>query len=400
MASDPLIALELGTSKVRVLVGDIMPDGTLRISNAGESETRGMRKGEVVNYQIALASLREAIESAEQNGDLDIGYLSVVFSGGETQSKLSEAHNSVLNNNGKAGADVTKEDMKRVMAAAASPALPADRKPIHSLPRTYKVDGRPDQNPEGCHARSLTGEALVLHSRINSVDTLRRMVEDDLEIDCDEMYFSALCAAEAVLSEELKNTGVLVIDLGAGTTDFILYQDGVEADAGSISVGGDHIAQDISTGLSISRGQAEELKVKHGSAIIDTMSSNKNIAVPAASGFSGTTVKKAALHTIINARIDETLRLVLERVAGARFGGGVVLVGGGACLDGITDLAQQIFSVPVHLGKVQNVVSLPGSSEGVQYAVAAGCLLLAQKRQAAQPSVGLVPAWLKKMVGK
>jgi cell division protein FtsA len=404
MANDPLIALELGTANVRVLVGDVQPDGTLRISNAGESEARGMRKGEVVDTQAALGSLREAIEKAEQSGDLDIGYLSLIVSGAETEALISEGHISITDVNNRMGAKVTTESMDRIMTAAGARSLPKGRKTLHSLPRTYKVDGRPDRNPEGAYAETLTAEALVLHGKETSIDTLRRMVENDLEIDCAGVYFSALCAAEAVLSDELKSAGVLLIDLGAGTTDYILYQDGLAATAGSLSVGGDHIVHDMTVGLNISRGQAEQIKVKDGSAIIDTMSSNKAITVPVAPGYGSTMIKKAALHTIINARVDEIFRLIRDRVQesgfGMRLGGGVILVGGGACMSGITDLARQVFSVPAHIGKVQKVACLPGSNEGVQYAVSAGCLLLAQKDQAANASDGLIPAWLKRMMRK
>lgn len=404
MANDPLIALEIGTAKVRVLVGDVQPDGTLRIANTGECEARGIRKGEVVDYQAALGSLREAIEKAEQEGDIDIGFLSLVFSGGETNSLINQGHVSVTTPDNQTGASVAAEDMKRAMQIAGRPALSGGREVIHALKRHYLVDSTPDRNPEGRFGHSLTAESLVLHSRSSSLATLRKMIEEDLEIDCDAVYFSAVSAAQAVLTDELKKAGVLLIDLGAGTTDYIVYNDGIPMAAGSVAVGGAHVTHDVSVGLNIARGQAEQIKVQSGSAIIDTMAASKTISVPSTAGFRGTVVKKAALHTIINARVEETFQLVKARLdekgGVSRLGGGVVLVGGGACLPGATDLAHRVFCMPAHIGKVHSTICLPGSSESVQYAATVGCLQLARRQQESRAAVGLVPLWLKNLVRK
>ncbi|MFC1468006.1 cell division protein FtsA [Verrucomicrobiota bacterium] len=404
MANDPLIALEIGTAKVRVLVGDVQQDGTLRIANTGECEARGIRKGEVIDYQAALGSLREAIDKAEQEGDIDIGFLSLVLSGGETESLLNQGHISITNTSNEPGDSISEEDMKRAMKIASKPALSREREVVHALKRNYVVDNVPDRNPEGRFGYNLTAESLILHSRRGSLETLRRMIEDDMEIDCDAMYFSAVSAAQAVLTDELMKAGVLLIDLGAGTSDFIVYQDGAPTVAGSIAVGGDHVTHDISVGLNIARGQAEQIKVKHGSAIIDTMAATKTVSVPSTAGFRGTVVKKAALHTIIHARMEETFQLVKARLdekgIGSRLGGGVVLVGGGACLQGAADLAHRVFCMPAHIGKVNNTICLPGSSESVQYAATVGCLHLAKKRQDERGSIGLVPAWLQNFLRK
>lgn len=402
MANDPLIALEIGTSKVRVLVGDVQPDGTLRIANTGECEARGLRKGEVTDYQAALGSLREAIEKAEHEGDIDIGFVSLVFSGGETESLINQGHVTVTNENNQPGASVAEEDMSYAMQIASQPTLPGDRQVIHALNRNYLVDSIPDRNPAGRFGQSLSAESLILHSRRSSLTTLRKMIEEDLEIDCDGVYFSAVSAAQAVLTDELKKAGVLLIDLGAGTTDYIVYTDGIPVAGGSVAVGGDHVTYDVSVGLNIAQGQAELIKVKEGSAIIDTMAANKTVSVPSTGGFRGTVVKKAALHTIINARVEETLQLVKDRLDDkgvGRLGGGVVLVGGGACLQGITDLAQRVFCMPAHVGKVHSTICLPGTSESVQYASTAGCLQLAKKRQEERATQGVF-TWLKGLMRK
>lgn len=404
MANDPLIALEIGTSKVRVLVGDVLPDGILCIANMSECESRGIRKGEVVDYQAALASLRKAIDKVESEGDIDIGFLSLVLSSGEMESQLNRGRVSITNSNNEPGDSISEEDMQRAMEIASKPALSREREVVHALKRSYVVDNGPDRNPKGRFGHSLVAESLILHSRRSSLNTLRKMIEQDLEIDCDSMCFSAIGAAEAVLTDELKNAGVLLIDLGAGTTDFIVYEDNAPTVAGSISVGGDHVTHDISVGLNVGRPQAEEIKIKHGNAVIDTLVTTKTVSVPSCAGFRGTVVKVSALHTIINARVEETFSLVKARLdearVGTRLGGGVVLVGGGACLLGVADVARSVFCMPAQIGEVHGTMGLPSASQSVQYASTVGCLQLAIKRQSEHAPVGLVPVWLKNIMRK
>ncbi len=377
MAANLLSALEIGTSTIRILIGESNSDGTLSIIKNFECESQGIRKGEIVNYQEAERSIQEALKKVEAESEIDIACLSLVFSCGEPQGFKHSGHISIQDPDDKLGAPVSVSDMQEAMEIAGNPPMPG-QDIVHALPRLYSADSIVDKNPEGRFCHSLGAEALVIHAKNSSIQTFRKMLAS-IDVDVEGVYFSAVCAAKAVLSKEVKESGVLLIDLGAGTTDYIAYQDDLPFAAGSIAVGGVHVTQDISVGLGITRAQAEQVKLKDGSAIIDTMATGRNVAVPTIDRSRGEIVKKAALHTIINARVEETFEIVKRKIEESdpdlRFNGSVVLVGGGAYLPGVYELANKVFGSSARIGKIiENV-----GSDNVKQAAVIGCLMLSNE---------------------
>jgi len=198
-----------------------------------------------------------------------------------------------------------------------------------------------------------------------------------------------------VLTPEQKRAGVVVIDLGGGTTDYIVFNAGLVKLAGSIAVGGDHVTADIASGLNLNRRQAEALKKKSGSALINRLQGDENISIPAESGFSGRVVRAATLHTIINVRMEEIFKLISDKIEqdglSGQLNAGVVLTGGGSAMEGITDLAQQVFNAPCQVGRIYDCVGLSTKQEGARFAAAIGCVRYAASQ--IKPELPVRAAW-------
>jgi cell division protein FtsA len=232
-------------------------------------------------------------------------------------------------------------------------------------------------SPVGMTGEELRLDMLTIHGKRSTIDNFRKIV-DDAPIECSDAVFSGLCSAIAVVSEEQKKAGVLVIDLGGGTTDFVLYYDGFVQTAGSLSVGGEHITNDIAVGLKIPSSQAEYIKLRDGSALTNLMERDHNISIPAQQGFPGKMVRAVTLNTIINARMEEIFSLVKDHVErhcpNVPMSAGVLLAGGGAFLSGARDLGQKVFNVPCSHGKPFDVQGLPSAKDAPRYAAHIGCI--------------------------
>jgi len=207
----------------------------------------------------------------------------------------------------------------------------------------------------------------------------------------------------AVLTTEQKQSGVVVIDCGGGTTDYLVYADNVVAAAGSIGLGGDHITNDIALGFTIPPSRAEVLKKRTGSAVVARSEMDKIITLPPEVGFPGRTISMRALHTVIHARVDETLQLVKKRLVNEghlyRIGAGIVLTGGGTHLKGITEVAHQIFGLPCVIGRPCHVSGMAAVTEGPEYAACCGMIQYGFKTLAEQESGKAIGGWLRRLFG-
>ncbi|MDH3345736.1 MAG: cell division protein FtsA [Kiritimatiellaceae bacterium] len=375
----PLITtLEIGTTTVKVLMGEVREDGGLMIAGVGESASNGVHKGEIIEFESALNAVRRAFEEAESNARRSIGesvYLAA--SGGRIESQLHRAEIPILNEFDEAGGEISSDDIEHVLEVARKAPLASDRTRMHSLQQDFEVDGRGGIiNPEGMLAPDLKVGMLVIHGRSSTIDNLRKLA-NSVPVTCDDAAFSGFCSALAVLNPEQKRAGVVVIDLGGGTTDYVVYQGGLVKLAGSFAVGGDHVTADISTGLGINKQQAEKLKKESGSAMINSMEGERSYSIPAESGFGGRIVRSATLHTIINARMEETLQLVADKIEEAGLSGilsaGVVLTGGASALEGTVDLARQIFNTSAQIGHA-DCVGLSTKKEGARFATVIGAV--------------------------
>jgi len=379
MGLEATAVLEIGTSMVRVLVGEMRDDGTVTVTAIGETQSRGIRKGEIVNRDDAITSVRKAIKAAEENRRKSIHSIMLITSGGQAEAKKTTGIHRVVDPNENRLSELDEDDVGEVIEIARKVSLPESRVKLHTLQQYFQVDDTIDvTSPIGMACEELRVDMLTIHGKRSALDNFRKIV-DDVPIACTDAVFSGLCSAMAVVSEEQKTAGVLVIDIGGGTTDFTLYYHGFVLTAGSFAVGGDHVTNDIAVGLQIPSSQAEYLKQKEGSAITNLMERDHNISIPASSqGFGGKMVRAVTLNTIINARMDEIFTLVKERVdrqcPNVPLSAGVVLTGGGSFLNGARDLGQKVFNVPCVHGKPFDVQGLSTAKEGPLYACHVGAI--------------------------
>jgi cell division protein FtsA len=379
MAHETSAVLEIGTSHIRVLAGELRDDGYVSVVGIGEEESRGIRKGEIVNRDDAIKSVRKAIKKAEDNQRRSIHSVILITSGGEAEAKLSTGIHKLVDPVENRISEIVEEDVAEVVEVARKVALPDNRIKLHTLQQYFQVDDVMHvTDPVRMACEELRVDMLTIHGKRSTVENFRKVVED-APIGCSDALFSGLCAGAAVISDEQKKAGVLVIDIGGGTTDYVLYHDGYIQTAGSLAVGGDHVTNDIAVGLQIPTGQAEQIKKKEGSALTNLMERDHNISIPATSqGFGGRMVRAVTLNTIINARMDEIFTLVKDQIdvrcPNVPLTAGVLLTGGGSFLNGARDLGQKVFNVPCIHGKPFNVNGLPSAKDGPLYASHVGAI--------------------------
>lgn len=378
MSIEATAVLEVGTSTVRVMVGELLSDGSVSVVGMGEADSRGIRKGEIINRDHAISCVRAALKSAEGDLRKSIHSVHLVTAGGGAVSKTSTGVLKLVDPEDNQLSEVTTDDVAEIIEVARRVALPENRIKLHTLQQNFQVDDMVGVNsPLGLAGEELRLDMLTIHGKRSTVDNFRKIV-DDAPIHCSDAVFGGLCSALAVVNDEQKKAGVLVIDIGGGTTDFALYHDGLVQTAASFAVGGEHITNDIAVGLKIPSSQAEYVKLKEGSALTNLMERDHNISIPAQQGFPGKMVRAVTLNTIINARMEEIFTLVKDHVdlrcPNIPLSAGVLLTGGGAFLNGVRDLGQKVFNVPCSHGKPFDVHGLPSAKDAPRYAAHVGCI--------------------------
>ncbi len=404
MALQATAVLEIGTSTVRVMVGEIRNDGVVSVVGIGEADSRGIRKGEIINRDDAITCVRKAIKTAEKDWRKSIHSVILITSGGQAESKKSTGIHRVVDPADNQLTEIDGPDVEDVIEIARKVSLPDNRIRLHTLQQYFQVDDTLNvTSPIGMACEELRIDMLTIHGKRSAVDNFRKLV-DDVPISCTDAAFSGLCASLAVLSEEQKKAGVLVVDIGGGTTDYVLCYDGFVLTAGSFSVGGDHVTNDISIGLQIPLTQAEYIKKKDGCALTNLMERDHNISIPAATqGFGGKMVRAITLNTIINARMEEILTLVKDQVdrecPNIPLSAGVVLTGGGSFLNGARDLGQKVFNVPCMYGKPFDVQGLPTAKEGPLYACHIGAIRYAASLHTVEEKPSIASRLMKTLWG-
>ncbi|MBU4199519.1 MAG: cell division protein FtsA [Verrucomicrobia bacterium] len=368
MAVAPVVALEMGTSKVCALVGEAREDGNIMITGIGLCPSCGVRKGIIVDLEKVASCVRTAIQGAEQSGAVEIRQVNITLSGSHLQSVINPGSVPVFD----AQRGITRDDIEEVMNIAKAIHLPHDVDILHTIPQTYTVDDQGGViNPEGMQGGKLSLDMLILHCSRNQLNNAVKAVQN-VGLEVVDVAFSGLCSALAALTPEQKECGVALIDLGGGTTSYVVYAGGIIATAGVLAVGGDHITNDIAVGFSISLKRAEILKQESGSAIVDASTHFQRISVPQEVGFSACSVAISDLNAVIHARVDETFQMMRHDFDKKRLmrqlGAGLVLTGGGAHLRGVETVAERVFEMPCAMGRPKNFSGVSTVHEGPEYA--------------------------------
>ncbi len=393
MAAPTLVALDIGSSTIRVAVGEPIEDGTVNVFGYSEEPSCGIRKGDVIDFENALTSVKQALHRAEEMANVSIHSVYMLVTGGHVASTVNRGISSIMGPDG----EVTESDIDRVSEAARKVNIEEGRKTIHTVNQYFSID---DQggiiNPLGMEGQSLGLKVLVVHGVTNRIRNMAKIVAT-IPVEIDDSAYSGLCAGLSVLSPEQKESGVLLIDLGGGTTDVLLYAPRYLALAQSLGVGGEHVTNDIAIGLKIPHSQAANLKITRGSAIADHALRGQSLALPASGVFPGQTIKLSNLNMIINARMEETLTMVKhicdrEGLIG-QIGGGVVLTGGGAQMKDICNLTEKIFNMPVSIGRPRNVSGLEIAVDNPAHASITGLLrygAMAELNRSKQSLAGMI----------
>jgi cell division protein FtsA len=377
--SEPIVVgLEIGTSKVCAVVGELSHDGAgVKIVGLGQAPSHGVRKGEIRDVLEVEQCVRRAIASAEDMADVEIR---TVFLG------VTGAHIKGFNNRGvhpvvSADRSITDDDVKDVIKNAKAINLPHENTVLHAIRQHFLVDGQEGiTNPVGLLGARLEVDMHVVHGNLNRIQNSIRLVKG-LQLYVEDVVFNGLASALAVLTNEQKELGALVIDLGGGTTDYAVYADGVIKHTGVLAVGGDHVTHDIAAGLKVSMSRAERLKLEYGGAFVDEDTRGRVITLPNEHGFSGTAINLENLRRIMNLRLEETLSLVQQDIETAallpHLRAGVFLCGGGARVPGLTQLAEQIFGLPVNLGHTSSISGLKSTLDQPEFAAPIGLVKFA-----------------------
>lgn len=363
-----LVGLDIGTTKICAIVGQLTETG-IDIIGIGTRPSTGLRKGAVINIDSTVEGIQRAIEEAELMAGCEIGSAFVGVAGNHVRSFNSSGVVSVKNR------EVDANDVERVIDAAKAIAIPADRQVIHLIPQDYIIDGQDGvKEPIGMNGVRLEGKIHIITASTSSTQNLIKCA-NRAGINVSELVLEPIASAEAVLSEDEKELGVAVVDIGGGTSDICIFVAGALVHTGVINIGGNHITNDIAVGLRTPQTEAEKIKVRHGSCMKDLVAPEETIEVPGVGGRQPRIVSRKLLAEIIEPRAEEMFQLIkaeLEKTGYTELiGSGVVLTGGCSLLEGMPELAEMVFDMPVKrgfplgMGGMRDIVNSPKFATGV-----------------------------------
>lgn len=385
-----IVGLEIGTTKVAAVVGEVTEAGGVNVTGIGQCPSRGVRKGEVVNADLAAEDVRNAIVEAEKSANVEIASVYLSVTGG---------HLTSLNTHGVFTAtsddhEISPPDVTEVLANAKVFSRPSENTVLHAIRQHFTLNGQAGiTDPVGMLGGKLELDMHVVHGVTTRLQNPVRVVKG-LNLEVEELVFSGLASSLALLDNEQKQMGVLVVDFGAGTTEYVVYADGVIKHTGILAVGGDHVTNDLSYGLrKVSPARAEQLKREHGAATIEG-AAGQTLTLTSENGFDDRRVNLEHLRRIMVARLEETFQLIDDDIGEQGFHeqlrAGVCLCGGGARIRGIDQLAESVFGLPTTLGRANAVGGLRSATDDPELATAVGLVKYGAIRQKAQPRGGLV----------
>ena len=372
---DPIIVgLEIGTSKVCAVVAEMEQNGMATIIGVGQHSSKGVRKGEIVDPRQVSDDLRNAIVEAEQMADVEVRSVFL----GVTGNHLRGFNNRGLHPVVSADREITEDDVEDVMKNSKAINLPHDNHALHVVRQHFAVDGQEGiLNPVGMLGAKLEANVHVVHGNWNRIQNAYRVVKG-LHMNVDDVVFNGLASSLAVLTPEQQELGVCLMDIGGGTTEYVVYSDGVVRHSGVLAIGGDHITNDLSYGLKITLGRAEELKISHGSALIEGSAQGQVIRLNSERGLPERTISMDHLRRIMSLRIEETLELIMHELDRAEMldylRAGIVITGGGSRIPGIERLASRIFQLPVKTAQPFGVAGVTTSLEQPEFSTAIGLI--------------------------
>ena len=383
-----LVGLDIGTSKVAAIVGEMLDDDTLDIVGIGVAESSGIRRGVVVNLEAAVDSIKKAIEEAELTAGVEIDSVHLAVAGPHIKGFNSRGVIAVA---GKSR-EITRDDVRRAIEAAKAVSLPSGREILHVLPQDFVVD---DQDGIGSPV-GMTGARLEVNVHIVTAGStaIQNIVTcvNRAGVRVSESVVEQIAAGESVLTPDEKELGVALVDIGGGTADVAIFERGSLWHTAVIGVGGDHFTNDIAVGLRMPIPDAEKLKRKCGCALSAMVDEDETMDVASVGGRRSRVMPRRILSEILQPRAEEIFHLVWDEIRRAGYekslNSGIVLTGGGAILEGMPEIAEQIFDLPIRRGAPTGMGGLADHVHSPSFATAAGLVQHAQRNQVAETSRG------------
>jgi cell division protein FtsA len=373
-----VVGLDIGTTKVCALIGEMTEQG-VEIIGVGSHLSQGLRKGVVINIEATVNSVRRAVEAAGLMAGCEVHTVFTSISGGHVKAFNSHGIVAVKNK------EVTQRDLERVIDAAKAVAIPMDREVLHVLPQDYIVD---DQNgikdPLGMSGVRLEAKVHIVTGAVTSAQNIIKCC-NRTGLNVAEVVLAPLAAAEAVLTDEQRELGVVLVDMGGGTTDIAIYHDGTVKHTAVLGIGGNHVTNDIAAGLRTPFNDAERIKQRYGFASAAMVMDDERVDVPSVARKGAGTVSRQILCEIIEPRLDEIFELVQKEITKSGLEGalasGIVVTGGSMLLPGAVEMGERCLGLPVRLGAPAHVGGLVDIVDNPIYAAGVGLVLHGMKRQ-------------------
>ncbi len=367
--------LDIGTSKIAVVIGEEDMNGDIQVLGVGVSPSEGLRQGVVINLDLAVKSIEKAVHEAQLTAGFEIEDVVVGIAGDHVRSVNSRGVVAVS----RADHEITEKDVDRVIEAAKAIALPIDREVLHVLPQEFIVDNQTGiKNPVGISGVRLEAEIHIVTGAVTSAQNIVRSVSK-AGLKVKGLALEPLASSYAVLDKDEKKLGVALIDMGGGTTDVALFYDGAIRHTAVIGLGGQNVTNDIALGLRTPVEQAEEIKKKYGCAYEKNVSKNDMFTVPGIGNRGAREVSKALLSSIIQPRMEEIFSLVSKEIKRSDFsellGAGVVITGGGSLIESCDILAEEVFGLPISIGIPKGFQGLVSAASSPMLATGVGLVL-------------------------
>ena len=394
-----IVGLDIGTTKIAAIISEIDESGQPKIIGIGTSPSEGLKRGVVINLEKTVESVASAVEDAETMAGVKVNSVYAGIAGDHIRSINSRGVIAVS----RSDHEITSADVDKVIEAAKTVALPIDREIIHVLPQEFTVDDQSGiKDPVGMVGVRLETEVHIVTGAVTSAQNIYRSVKK-AGLEVWDLVLQPLASSYALLSGDEEELGVALIDLGGGTTDFAIFYDGSIRHTGVVGLGGKNVTNDIAIGLRTPVDQAEEIKKLYGCAISSLVDPNEMIEVPGVGGREPKQISRSVLAAIIEPRAEEILSLTLHEMKKSNFfdllNAGMVLTGGGSLMQGMVELAEKIFDVPVRTGKPTGISGLEEAASSPIHSTGVGLILYGWEQIKEGKSGGrLKPkGWFRKM---
>jgi cell division protein FtsA len=376
---DYMVGIDIGTSKVVTIVGEVTSDNKLNIVGVGSHPSQGLKRGVVVNIESTVQSIQRAVEEAELMAGCEIHSAFTGIAGSHIRSLNSHGIVAIRDR------EVTQTDMDRVIDAAKAVALPADQKILHIMPQEFIIDNQDSiREPIGMSGVRLEAKVHIVTGAVSAAQNIVKCLKR-CGLAATDIVLEQFASSQSILSEDEKELGVCMIDIGGGTTDVAIFTDGYIRHTAAIPIAGDQVTNDIAIALRTPARNAEDIKLKYACALQDLADTNQMIDIPTMSERPGRHLSKRALAEVVEARYEELFSLVAAEIRRSGLedliAAGIVLTGGASKVEGAVELAERVFKMPVRLGLPQYVTGLPEVINNPAYATSVGLLLYAMQQR-------------------